>query len=278
MGADVVQPQDWPCLHPPLTSCLMSWGGRYAEYGFAEDAVFKNKGLLIAWDPLAQEKRWEVEHPVTMNGGVLSTAGNIVFQGTPSGTFDAYEAKTGKKLWSYDTRSVIHGGPSTVMVGGKQIILVPSGDGTATGAARGRLGRTLETYGGAIAASSVLIGRKDGVCLRHKRWFLKPVLDRQPVELAEKGKAYYDNNCAICHGQNVITSGHGRIKDLRNIRGPRLRILQQILRDGILKPSGMPQYADITDEEIAAVQAYIMNEAWVGYMGRKDERGRVDKR
>lgn len=252
-------------------------GGRYAEYGFAEDAVFKNKGLLIAWDPLAQEKRWEVEHPVTMNGGVLSTAGNIVFQGTPSGTFDAYEAKTGKKLWSYDTRSVIHGGPSTVMVGGKQIILVPSGDGTATGAARGRLGRTLETYAASSRLLAFSLGGKTELPPTQKV-VLKPVLDRQPVELAEKGKAYYDNNCAICHGQNVITSGHGRIKDLRNIRGPRLRILPQILRDGILKSSGMPQYADITDEEIAAVQAYIINEAWVGYMGRKDERGRVDKR
>ena len=252
-------------------------GGRYAEYGFAEDAVFKNKGLLIAWDPLAQEKRWEVEHPVTMNGGVLSTAGNIVFQGTPSGTFDAYEAKTGKKVWSYDTRSVIHGGPSTVMVGGKQIILVPSGDGTATGAARSRLGRTLETYAAPSRLLAFSLGGKTELPPTQKV-VLKPVLDRQPVELAEKGKAYYDNNCAICHGQNVITSGHGRIKDLRNIRGPRLRILPQILRGGILKPSGMPQFADITDEEIAAVQAYIMNEAWDGYMGRKDERGRVDKR
>ena len=48
--------------------------------------------------------------------------------------------------------------------------------------------------------------------------------------------------------------------------------LPQILRDGILKPLGMPQFADITDEEIAAVLAHIMNEAWDGYMGRKDER------
>jgi hypothetical protein len=40
----------------------------------------------------------------------------------------------------------------------------------------------------------------------------------------------------------------------------------------------MPQYADITDEEIAAVQAHIMNEAWDGYMGRKDERERVETR
>ena len=138
-------------------------GGRYAEYGFAEDAVFKNKGLLIAWDPLAQEKRWEVEHPVTMNGGVLSTAGNIVFQGTPSGTFDAYEAKTGKKLWSYDTRSVIHGGPSTVMVGGKADNTRPIRRWNSDRRCERQTWEDARNLCGAIAASSVLVGRKDGV-------------------------------------------------------------------------------------------------------------------
>jgi len=240
-------------------------GGRYAEYGFAEDAVFKNKGLLIAWDPLAQEKRWEVEHPVTMSGGVLSTAGNIVFQGTPSGTFDAYEAETGQKLWSYDTHSVIRGGPSTVMVDGKQIVLVPSGDGTAVASARGRLSRTLETYAAPSRLLAFALGGTTELPPTEKV-VLRPVLERQPVELAEKGKVIYDRNCANCHGQDVITSGHGRIPDLRNIREFRLGILPQILRDGILKPLGMPQYADMTDEEIAAVQAHIMNEAWDGYM------------
>ena len=247
-------------------------GGRYASYGLAEDAVFKDKGLLIAWDPLAQEKRWEVEHPVTMSGGVLSTAGNIVFQGTPSGTFTAYEANTGEELWSYDTRSVIRGGPSTVMVGGKQIVLVPSGDGTAVSSARGGLSRTLETYSAPSRLLAFSLGGTTELPPTQKL-VLRPALDRQPVELAEKGRAYYGRNCGGCHGQNVITSGFGRIPDLRNIRTPKLGILPQILRDGILKPLGMPQFPDITDEEIAAVQAHIINEAWDAYnMGRNDER------
>ena len=249
-------------------------GGSYAEYGLTEDAVFKDKGLLIAWDPLAQEKRWEVEHPVMMSGGVLSTAGNIVFQGTPSGTFNAYEANTGEKLWSYDTSSVIRGGPSTVMVGGKQIVLVPSGDGTAVSSGRGGLSRTFETYSAPSRLLAFSLGGEMELPPTQKV-VLKPVLDRQPVELAEQGKVIYNRNCANCHGQDVITSGHGRIPDLRNIRAPRLGILPQILRDGILKPLGMPQFADITDEEIAAVQAHIMNEAWDGwdsYIGTNDER------
>jgi quinohemoprotein ethanol dehydrogenase len=239
-------------------------GGRYADYGFADDAKFKNKGLLIAWDPIAQKKRWEVEHPVTMSGGVLSTAGDIVFQGTPSGDFDAYDAATGKKLWSYDTHSVIRGGPSTVMIDGKQVILVPSGDGTAIGSARGRLSSTRETY---AAPSRLLAFGLNGTAVLPptEKVILKPVLERQPLALAEKGKVFYNQNCSRCHGQNLLNSGKGRIPDLRNIREARMGALPQILRNGILKPMGMPQFPEITDEQIEAVRAHITNEAWNAY-------------
>lgn len=253
-------------------------GGRYAEYGFADDAVFKNKGMLIAWDPIKQTKRWQVDHPqVTMSGGALSTAGNIVFQGTPAGTFAAYDATNGTKLWSYDTHSVIRGGPSTVMVDGKQIILVPSGDGTAIGSARGRLSRTLDTYAAPSRLLAFGLGG-DAVLPPTQKVILKPVLDRQPVALAEKGKAFYNQNCGRCHGQNVITSGNGRIPDLRNIREARMRALPQILRNGILKPLGMPQFPDITDEQIEAVRAHITNEAWSAYQRQDGGRKGVEAR
>src|SRR5690606_24320189 len=192
------------------------------------------------------------------------------FQGTPSGTFDAYAAKTGKKLWSYNTHSVIRGGPSTVMVDGKQIILVPSGDGTSMGSSRGKLSRTRDTYT-APSRHLALRLRGQAVLPATEKVILKPVLDRQPIELAAKGKTYYDRHCARCHGQDVMTSGQGRIPDLRNIREARLRLLPQILRDGILKPLGMPQFSDITDEEIAALQAHITNAAWDAYEGLSGE-------
>lgn len=252
-------------------------GGRYAEYGFADDAVFKNKGMLIAWDPIRQTRRWEVDHAVTMSGGALSTAGNVVFQGAPDGMFTAYDASSGAKLWSYDTHAVIRGGPSTVVVDGKQIVLVPSGDGTAIGSARGRLSRTLDTY---AAPSRLLAFALDGkaVLPATKKVIQKPVLARQPVELAARGKDFYDRNCSRCHGQNVMTSGNGRIPDLRNIREPRLVALPQILRDGILKPLGMPQFPHITDDEIAAVRAHITNEAWRAYEGQGGDAKGVETR
>ena len=56
------------------------------------------KGRLIAWDPVANEARWTVEHAGPWNGGVLSTAGGVVFQGKLNGEFSAYDAATGEEL------------------------------------------------------------------------------------------------------------------------------------------------------------------------------------
>jgi PQQ-dependent dehydrogenase (methanol/ethanol family) len=252
-------------------------GGRYADYGFAEDAKFKNQGMLIAWDPIAQKKKWEVTHPVTMSGGVLSTAGNLVFQGTPSGDFTAYDATTGKKMWSYDTHSVIRGGPSTVMIDGKQIILVPSGDGTAIGSGRGRLSRTPETYAAPSRLLAFALGGTATLPVKQKV-VLKPVLERQPKTLADEGRGYFNQHCSRCHGQNAMTSGYGRIPDLRNIREARLQSLPQILRHGILKPLGMPQFEDLTDHQIEAVRAYIINEAWNAYEKTQGDESGVETR
>src|SRR5437879_4656856 len=63
------------------------------------------QGKLIAWDPVSQSARWTVEEPIATNGGVLSTAGNLVFQGQGKGEFAADAADSGKQVWSIQTRS-----------------------------------------------------------------------------------------------------------------------------------------------------------------------------
>ena len=55
-------------------------------------------GSLQAWDPVAQKERWRVQHPGPLNGGVLSTAGNLVFQGNGSGLIAAYRATQIERL------------------------------------------------------------------------------------------------------------------------------------------------------------------------------------
>src|SRR5215470_2847016 len=87
------------------------------------------KGRLVAWDPVGQKQVWEVERPGPWNGGVLSTAGNLVFEGTASGNFEAYRADNGKKLWSFDAQTGVMAGPVTYTVNGHQYIAVLAGWG-----------------------------------------------------------------------------------------------------------------------------------------------------
>jgi glucose dehydrogenase len=66
------------------------------------------------------------------NGGTLTTAGNLVVQGDASGSFNAYRADTGEKLWSTPAQSAVMAGPMTYEVNGEQYIAVMSGWGGAS--------------------------------------------------------------------------------------------------------------------------------------------------
>ena len=60
-------------------------------------------GYLLAWDPKEQKEVWRAQYKRPWSGGVLSTDGNLVFQGTSDGRFVAYAADSGDLLWSVDT-------------------------------------------------------------------------------------------------------------------------------------------------------------------------------
>ena len=64
-----------------------------------------DRGYLKAWDPVQKKVLWEIEHPAFWNGGLLTTAGNLLFQGTADGRFVAYAADTGKIVWACRRRS-----------------------------------------------------------------------------------------------------------------------------------------------------------------------------
>ena len=85
-------------------------------------------GELIAFDPLTGETKWKVKHEQFWNGGPLTTAGNLVFQGNGSGFFEAYNAENGELLWSRNTWVGIMAPPVTYMVDGQQYISILAGD------------------------------------------------------------------------------------------------------------------------------------------------------
>src|SRR5260370_11388362 len=88
-------------------------------------------GRLIAWNPVEQREVWRVTFPVVESGGVLATAGNLVFQGRSDGMLCAYRATDGKQLWEYNAGTGIMAPPITYLVGGVQHVTVMAGWGGA---------------------------------------------------------------------------------------------------------------------------------------------------
>jgi quinohemoprotein ethanol dehydrogenase len=94
------------------------------------------KGYLIAWDPVNQKEVWRANYLGPWNGGVLTTAGNLVVQGNAAGDFSAYRADTGAKLWSMFAQSPVMAAPVTYEVNGEQYIAVLAGWGEPTPSCR----------------------------------------------------------------------------------------------------------------------------------------------
>jgi alcohol dehydrogenase (cytochrome c) len=86
-------------------------------------------GAVRAIDVKTGAIKWEYVLPTPSLAGVMSTASGLVFAGDNEGYFNALDSRTGKKLWSYRTGSLIWGAaPTTVMLDGKQLVMLPSGN------------------------------------------------------------------------------------------------------------------------------------------------------
>jgi alcohol dehydrogenase (cytochrome c) len=84
-------------------------------------------GEVMAWDPVKQQKVWGNKDELLYLGGMLSTAGGLVFHGDLKGWFKALDAKTGQVLWRFNAGSGISAGPMTYQLDGKQYVAVVSG-------------------------------------------------------------------------------------------------------------------------------------------------------
>ena len=120
-GSPVVQPAD------PHAYSVLRLG--------VKNLVFKkiageSPGRLDARDPITGKRKWTYETALPSFGSVLTTGGGLVFNGDPLGIIRAFDADTGKVLWSFNTGSGLRSGIVSYAAGGKQYILVPSGWGS----------------------------------------------------------------------------------------------------------------------------------------------------
>ena len=229
--------------------------------GKAQRAAIKAslKGELLAWDPVKQEARWSTPHEYYWNGGVLATAGNLVFQGDAEGVFAAYDSRTGKQVWRYDAGEGIIAGASTYAVGGQQYVAVMVGYGGT--------GPLFQHW--ALPDRPRLPGRL--LVFKLGGTDVLPALPKSPprtIDLASvssggdavAGKLLFHQNCAICHSSNAS----GRyLPDLQT--SPMITsdaAFRTVVLDGALSSNGMVSFARfLTPTQAEAIRAYIIEES-----------------
>jgi len=218
-------------------------------------------GELIAWDPVAQKARWRVRQPLPWNGGVLTTAAGLTFEGTADGRFAAYDAKEGTLLWQQHLPNGIIAAPMTYAIGGRQYIAVMMGWGGSLGLSGGDAVKMKDRdYAGYLLVYA-LDGKAELPAAKPKVRSIPelPMIDASNETLSE-GDRLYNQHCAICHGANAVSSS--ALPDLRYMDLKTHQRFDQIVRLGTLSEHGMPNFAALlTGEQVKAIQAYIVERA-----------------
>ncbi len=228
----------------------------------------KSRGFLRAWDPVNQRVAWEVPTVTHWDGGVLSTAGGLVFQGDAAGNFNVYQADDGKKLKSLSLGTGVMAAPATYRVGGVQYVVVMAGFGgnyvnypvTSDMAAyhRDNEGRVIafKLDGGAVPLPPEL----------PEVPFPQPPPREGPAPLVAKGEVLYNRFCSRCH-----QLGRGILPDLRRLTPEKHQIFYDIVLNGLLAAKGMGRWDDVLSHADAeAIHAFIVDQAW-------DEYGKTQK-
>lgn len=120
-------------------------GAAYLGAGFTIKPLYDDHiGVLRAIDPATGEIKWEYKNKAPLWGGVLTTAGNLVFTGTPEGYLKAFDARTGQEVWKFNTGSGIVGSPITWEQDGEQFVAVVSGWGGAVPLWGGEVAKSIQ--------------------------------------------------------------------------------------------------------------------------------------
>ena len=283
----------WPMSYSTLTGLVyIPTTDRKADAKAAVESGESGVGLegrLIAWDPVTQSTRWSVEEPIATNGGVLSTGGNLVFQGQGTGEFAAYAADSGKQVWSIKTGSAIESIPVTFSVKGEQYVITPVGWGSGS-----RLfapARTMVTSESARGPVRLLAFKLGATTAYSAPPVVIPPVPEPPKltaskETIRKGEVLYQKFvCDGCHSPDTDGSRawvlDGAIPDLRYMPADVHKDWYGIVLGGSHWDKGMPGFADppkfafphakMTVQDADAIHAYVIAQSWKAFRGEQGE-------
>ena len=233
----------------------MGWNtGKFAN---VEAPTSKPFGRLIAWDPVKQQAAWTKEQISPWNGGTLTTAGNLVFQGTADGRFIAYNATTGEQLWEAPTGTGVIAAPSTYLVDGKQYVSIAVGWGGVYGLAQ----RATDRQGPGTVYTFAVGGKAPAPA------FVKYQMDKlvagvkyDPAHVPT-GTALYVSNCVFCHGVPGVDRG-GNIPNLAYMDAGYIENLDKFVFKGPATERGMPDFTGkLSMDDVQKIKAFIQGTA-----------------
>jgi quinohemoprotein ethanol dehydrogenase len=226
------------------------------------------RSWLVAWDPVAQREVWRQPHTRRGSGGVLATAGDLVFEGTIDQTFAAFNARTGEKLWEVPAQQVPIAAAMTYEVDGVQYVAVNAGWGG--GIAHGPAARDYQMR--LSRSARLLVYRLDGEAelppLPEENWQTTrvnqpPPSTGTPAQIA-RGETLYAQICSGCHGAEA----RGGIKDLRMMSPETRAEFNAIVLEGVREERGMVSFADrLSPADAEAIHAYLIHRANADWNG-----------
>jgi quinohemoprotein ethanol dehydrogenase len=223
--------------------------------------------LLRAWDPVEQKIVWEHETSSGIrgyDGGVMSTAGNLVFQGRGSGELWVYAADSGKVLTVIKTGSHIMAAPTTYAVNGEQFVAVQAGyGGTAITVGPIPPSSAARKYQNTnrIIAFKLNGGAVPTPAARVEESYAKPPAATATRAQIDAGEIKFVEECSRCH-----VFGPSSTPDLRKLNAGLHAAFKDIVLKGVLAPAGMERFDDIlSDRDVDNIHAYLIDQSWAAW-------------
>lgn len=249
-GSFYGQPKSWEYVNDSRTWNTAT-GFDPNNKTYKDSLAGRNFGKLIAWNPVKQKEEWSVWQKSSWNAGVLTTD-DLIFQGNAEGEFNAYDAESGEKIWSFPLKTGIIASPVTYEVDGVQYVSILVGWGGVFGIWSKFTDQinpgTLYTF--ALGKSEPMpefpdVPEQELVDLEFDA----------TVEQIQNGGRLFGQYCGKCHGGGIIP---GLIYSRPEI----FESFQQIVGEGILLGLGMPNFGDrLNESEISDIKNYILSQA-----------------
>jgi quinohemoprotein ethanol dehydrogenase len=220
----------------------------------------RSRGVLRAVDPTTGKVVWEQESSYLWDGGVMSTAGNLVFRGDFEGFLNVYAADSGRLLKRLDVGTSIMAAPMTYRVGNEQYVAAMAGYGG------GALANPFPPHSAAYMygnAGRIVAFKLDGGPIPKPPEvgdtpFPEPPMRAGTTAQIGNGEVLYNRFCARCH-----VFGRGLLPDLRRMSATTHQLFYEIVLNGAYQGKGMARWDDVLNRDDAeAIHAYLLDQAW----------------